>query len=439
MAADTQPASQPAATEAARTVLPPKPGEELKVRVDALMASSDAARTTAEAKPLLASADSMFEEAISVDDYSSATKLAELETTVGARTKDAEWIRSAHSRTAEVKAISVAFDAAENARRTLSSTPDDPEANLVAGRFECLMKRDWTKGLPLLLRGSDEGLKALARAELEPPEETESQIALADGWWDRAAKETGVAHDNLLEHAGAWYRAALPNASGLAKLKIEEQLSRLPKGARPPSQAGGADAGVIAAADKSKVACKFLYLCADDFVVEVYVNGKPVGDEKRKLIHERFGATVERIEVELHPSDWIVFNVVNDRLRWNGSKYFAAAGMMEEGKPAFWTEATSGNWSFCEAPANADQFISQREHLAGQHVELIRTQKWGLGDGIIQNLTKNWRGQAIWSTGPARSIWIKYVVGSAVAEPTTLPAPASTRPGPTTRAIHYAE
>ena len=37
-------------------------------------------------------------------------------------------------------------------------------------------------------------------------------------------------------------------------------------------------------ASTQKLACRFLFVCADDFVVDIYVNGKMVGDDKRKLV-----------------------------------------------------------------------------------------------------------------------------------------------------------
>ena len=53
----------------------------------------------------------------------------------------------------------------------------------------------------------------------------------------------------------------------------------------------------------------------DDFVVDVYHNGVRVPDPKRKLLLDRFGATVESSRLEVLRGDWLVFHVVNNRLR----------------------------------------------------------------------------------------------------------------------------
>src|SRR5947207_11914800 len=70
----------------------------------------------------------------------------------------------------------------------------------------------------------------------------------------------------------------------------------------------------------------YLITVADDFVADAYRNGRPIPDAKRQLLEDRFGATVERINTEVRKGDWLVFNVVNDRLRWGGAYYFAVAG-----------------------------------------------------------------------------------------------------------------
>jgi hypothetical protein len=62
-----------------------------------------------------------------------------------------------------------------------------------------------------------------------------------------------------------------------------------------------------------------LITVTDDFVVEAYKNGVRIQDGQRKLLDEIHGATVERINVEVRPGDWLVFHLVNNHLRWGGA------------------------------------------------------------------------------------------------------------------------
>src|SRR3954451_17644250 len=74
-----------------------------------------------------------------------------------------------------------------------------------------------------------------------------------------------------------------------------------------------------------------IFAVADDFIVDVYHNGVKVPDAKRMLLVEVHGATAERIDIEVREGDWLVFNVVNNRLRWGGCSYFRVAGRGEGG------------------------------------------------------------------------------------------------------------
>lgn len=152
---------------------------------------------------------------------------------------------------------------------------------------------------------------------------------------------------------------------------------------------------------------KYVITVADDFVVEVYHNGKAVPDSKRKLLNERFGATTERIDEPIARGDWLVFHVVNNRLRWGGASYFAAAGCFVDNEYGFVTSTETGAWSACDSPRDADRFISDRNFLKHRPAHKI-TQPWSDGDTYIRAYAgTSWNGEPIW--GANRSTWIKYI------------------------------
>ncbi|MEZ0274592.1 MAG: hypothetical protein ACAH88_06785, partial [Roseimicrobium sp.] len=102
---------------------------------------------------------------------------------------------------------------------------------------------------------------------------------------------------------------------------------------------------------------RHLITVANDYIVEVYKNGKRIPDAQRELLEERFGATVERITVDVRKGDWLVFNVVHNRIRWGGSKYFAVAGRIDDTKIGFVSDPASQQWSVCDDPAKSAEFI----------------------------------------------------------------------------------
>ena len=132
------------------------------------------------------------------------------------------------------------FKGIASAELTLSVNPDDPKANLVVGRFYCLVKKDWTAGLACLLKGSDKTLKELAAAETAGPRNVAKQVELSDRWWSIARKERGtVSKREFTERARLWLQHAFANSQGIERLRIEKKLEALPA----PPLAKGVDRG----------------------------------------------------------------------------------------------------------------------------------------------------------------------------------------------------
>jgi hypothetical protein len=138
----------------------------------------------------------------------------------------------------DIRIIQPTYAAAKKAQETLEKTPADPEANLAVGRWRCFYKGDWSAGLTLLAKGSDEKLKALAEQEIKAPADADEQVQIADAWWDLAQKEAGTARDSLHLHAGEIYTVAMPNiTSALRKAAIEKRLAEIARVQRPTSSA----------------------------------------------------------------------------------------------------------------------------------------------------------------------------------------------------------
>ena len=147
---------------------------------------------------------------------------------------------------------------------------------------------------------------------------------------------------------------------------------------------------------------------ADDFIVNIYHNGVRVPEEKRELLLDRFGATVERIDLNVRAGDWIVFHVVNNRLRWDGAYYFGVAGLFSRDHFGFVSELVSGNWSVCDDPAQVRQFITQKNYL--RHNRAVPVERpWHEGTELMKKYAgETWPGTPIW--GRERSTWIKVAV-----------------------------
>ena len=171
-----------------------------------------------------------------------------------------------------------------------------------------------------------------------------------------------------------------------------------------------------------------LVTVTDDFVVEAYKNGVRIQESQRTLLNEIFGATVERMAVDVRPGDWLVFHVVNNHLRWGGSKYFAVAGMVGTNDFGFVSDPASEAWSVCDDPDHVRDFIRRRDEGTDIRASPI-AKPWEEGDEHMrQNAGAGFPGKSLWGGGA--STWIKFVARKNHPKPATLPVKEVTQSAP---------
>jgi hypothetical protein len=117
--------------------------------------------------------------------------------------------------------------------KKLASSPKDPEANLVLGKFLCLEIGYLKEGLPRLALGGDPALKALAVKELGRITGARAGAALGDAWWDLAEKATGRQRLVMRDLALRWYtrvdfqEALKPALTSADKKRIEKRVAEI--------------------------------------------------------------------------------------------------------------------------------------------------------------------------------------------------------------------
>ncbi len=148
---------------------------------------------------------------------------------------------------AKIKAIMPLWEAAQAAKKTLDSKPDDADANTTLGRWYCFYKGDWSHGLPYCVKSGNDRLKPVAELELKSPSDANQKVAVADQWWDIGQKETGPAADSIHLHAGDLYRSAMPDLNSvLKKAAVEKRLAEVTElRSRIGDAAGGQHTGPV--------------------------------------------------------------------------------------------------------------------------------------------------------------------------------------------------
>ncbi|MFC1596952.1 hypothetical protein ACFL5Q_03295 [Planctomycetota bacterium] len=215
------------ALEAARRIVDTFDVDPVKTKLGCLQAVTKAAKLSSQHGAIAQQAFLLVDVAMAEDDFESASKLSEIARESARRTRDYPLVKQIVARLAVVKQAAEEYAEYRKTLAALEDKPTDPQANLSAGRYLCLVKGDWDRGIPMLALGGDPALKALATKELEGAASSDEEAALGDGWWDLAQVEQGDARKSMMRRAGSWYRAAQAGVSSLVKMKIDGRLEEI--------------------------------------------------------------------------------------------------------------------------------------------------------------------------------------------------------------------
>lgn len=197
------------------------------MKAEVLAGFARAARTPAAHRALAEKTVTVMEEALGENSLPVAGQLGKLALAEAGKARDKDLIKQARGRIKDADQAAKAFADVEVALAALKEKPNDPEANATAGRFTCFVKGDWDAGLAMLAKGGDAALKDLAAKDLQRPEKSGEQIALADAWYELADQEGGPAKKRIQLRAAHWYWIAAPQLTGLEKTKVEKRMRAL--------------------------------------------------------------------------------------------------------------------------------------------------------------------------------------------------------------------
>ncbi len=192
------------------------------------------ARTPSEKKALATAYLKLADESASDDEYDVAQEAARTAAGIAMGARSQKLFAEANTRVKELQKLGRAYRPVAEAKKVLVEDSDDPDANAVLGKFLCLSKNEWEKGLPLLAKGSDAPYKAMAERELGDIEDLKGQVAIGDGWWELAKVETGAAKEQVGERAAHWYRLTLSSLTGLTKVRVQKRLGMPSVTGTPP-------------------------------------------------------------------------------------------------------------------------------------------------------------------------------------------------------------
>lgn len=168
-------------------------------------------------------------EALRGDDFERARRLAKTAQLLASKARDAATARQAADLAATIPWLKQEFDKAQQAAQQLAQDPNHPQANLTLGVYTALVKGDWTRGLPLLAKGSDTRLRNLAEAELAmgTSPAVPEMLKLGDQWRSTIKAVEAPLQGAVARRAQFWYERALPNATGFTRTYLEQRIANL--------------------------------------------------------------------------------------------------------------------------------------------------------------------------------------------------------------------
>lgn len=215
--------------------------DAVQARLSVLKDLTGATRDESQIAALVTAADTVIDDALDSGQYAAALEAATTAYRASQRPAGQGLRKQVHERQKAVEKIHSHWQSVQQSLELLAANPDDPAANLEAGKWLAFTLDDWERGLPCLAKGSDAVLAAAAQQELDArPADAEAEAALGDLWWDLARKYQGDEREAILARAGTWYeKAAAGLPSGLLQTKVGKRLDELTGSEKPGRTTGG--------------------------------------------------------------------------------------------------------------------------------------------------------------------------------------------------------
>ncbi len=200
----------------------------------ALVDASDTALPSAVRTTLAKVAIDLAQEAIQADSYDAAARLAKASFSFASKVmaskgRDPHTIRQAIELGETIPWYKQQHDLAQQAEKALTQDPNNIKAVQFLGKYYALVKEQWDRGLPLLLKSEDARLKALAEAEQAARRSASAadMVKLADQWMEAVPSIEGPLERSAQRRALYWYEAALPHLSGLTQQRVVRAIDAL--------------------------------------------------------------------------------------------------------------------------------------------------------------------------------------------------------------------
>ncbi|MCA9185314.1 MAG: hypothetical protein R3E01_18125 [Pirellulaceae bacterium] len=168
------------------------------------------------------------------DDFKAAAQFTALGVAFSRKSRDPGRLDFATQQQDHIKAMGKEYQKVtdEIQRKKLERTSADAKA--LMGRYYCLIKGDFVKGLPMLSQSSDEAMRSLAELDLSKPGDPVKMVELGDQWWQTAEGQPSSYRIHSLTRAGYWYQACKDRVTGLTLTRVLQRLKEITDASQDP-------------------------------------------------------------------------------------------------------------------------------------------------------------------------------------------------------------
>lgn len=144
--------------------------------------------------------------------------------------RDSETVREAVAVMKDAEQRRDQYAEFHKAELQLAEQPDNVESLRIVGRYYCLVRNDWRRGLQSLAQ-ADATIGKLVEAEGQSAGEP---LALADQWFEAASNAEPAVRPICQARALHWYSRAIDGLSGLQRVRVEARIKELKEAKSKP-------------------------------------------------------------------------------------------------------------------------------------------------------------------------------------------------------------
>jgi formylglycine-generating enzyme required for sulfatase activity len=242
--APAPPQSAPPAVVSAEPAQPAPPPtsitpEALAAKLEHLVELAGAATDAEQIQSLVELSGAALDEAVAADRLDLAQTLATALGRVSAREAAKPFRVEIRRQRDELERLRRYWPEVQEALQTLQQQPGDAEANELLGQWTCLIKWDWPRGVPYLVRAGNEELKIIAALEQQAATaEPREHVRLGDAWGEYAKRGKSLSRGNAWARAIYWYRRVAAAVTDDARQtavqqRLNEAVRQLPPSTEP--------------------------------------------------------------------------------------------------------------------------------------------------------------------------------------------------------------